>query len=187
MVEIYVIYQSILQEEFVTTANSHSDTLLYVPIASIPVTYAVYLLSKHTTVGPEKLLACVDNCCLVLEIMVEAYILLCCLLLAFVVFCWLGMNKEAEFAIRRMATDLAPTTKSGFVRAMLPAIEEALNAGHTIKAIWERLSSSNPIPQLQGVLRLHQPHSKAGRTHADRTGRREKVRAGSRQAGKGEL
>jgi hypothetical protein len=76
--------------------------------------------------------------------MVEAYILPCCLLLAFVVFCWLGMNKEAEFAIRRMATDLAPTTKSGFVRAMLPAIEEARNAGHTIKAIWERLRVQTP-------------------------------------------
>ena len=54
------------------------------------------------------------------------------------------MNKEAEFAIRRMATDLAPTTKSGFVRAMLPAIEEALNAGHTIKAIWDRLRVQTP-------------------------------------------
>jgi len=42
--------------------------------------------------------------------------------------------EEAESALRTMAKDLHPTTKSGFVRVMLPAIEDALKAGHTRKA-----------------------------------------------------
>ena len=32
-----------------------------------------------------------------------------------------------------------PTTKSGLVRSLLPEIEAALQAGHTIKTIWERI------------------------------------------------
>ena len=33
----------------------------------------------------------------------------------------------------------APDTKTGFVRHVLPEIEEALKSGHRIKAIWRRL------------------------------------------------
>jgi hypothetical protein len=33
----------------------------------------------------------------------------------------------------------APETKTGFVRQVLPEIEEALKSGHRIKAIWRRL------------------------------------------------
>jgi hypothetical protein len=54
------------------------------------------------------------------------------------------MNKQAESAIRKMATDLPPSTKSGFVRLMFPAIQDARKAGHTIKAVWECLRSHNP-------------------------------------------
>ena len=61
----------------------------------------------------------------------------CCLLLA------LLMNPEIHFAIRKMASSL-PGTKSGFVRLMLPAIQDARRAGHTIKAVWECLRSQNP-------------------------------------------
>ena len=32
-----------------------------------------------------------------------------------------------------------PTTKSGLVRSLLPEIEAAIRAGHTIKRIWERI------------------------------------------------
>src|SRR6266699_1086509 len=32
-----------------------------------------------------------------------------------------------------------PTTKSGLVRSLLPEIDAALQAGHTIKTIWERI------------------------------------------------
>ena len=61
----------------------------------------------------------------------------CCFLLA------LLMNPEIDFAIRKMARSL-PRTKSGFVRLMLPAIQDARMAGHTIKAVWECLRSQNP-------------------------------------------
>src|SRR5260370_4712836 len=54
------------------------------------------------------------------------------------------MIEEAESALRTMARDLRPTTKSGFVRVMLPAIEDALQAGHTRKAVWQRLHQQNP-------------------------------------------
>ena len=52
--------------------------------------------------------------------------------------------EEAESALRTMAKDLHPTTKSGFVRVMLPAIEDALKAGHTRKAVWQQLHEHNP-------------------------------------------
>jgi hypothetical protein len=54
------------------------------------------------------------------------------------------MIKEAESALRALARDIRPTTKSGFVRVMLPAIEGALNAGHTRKAVWQQLREQNP-------------------------------------------
>jgi hypothetical protein len=54
------------------------------------------------------------------------------------------MNKEAEFAIQRMASNPPPRTKSDFVRLMLPTIQDALRVGHTIKAIWECLRIQNP-------------------------------------------
>jgi hypothetical protein len=54
------------------------------------------------------------------------------------------MIKEAESALRTMARDLHLTTKSGFVRVMLPAIEDALKAGHTRKAVWQQLHEQNP-------------------------------------------
>jgi len=54
------------------------------------------------------------------------------------------MIEEAESALRTMAKDLHPSTKSGFVRVMLPAIEDALQAGHTRKAVWQQLHEHNP-------------------------------------------
>lgn len=54
------------------------------------------------------------------------------------------MIEEAESALRTMARDLHPTTKSGFVRVMLSAIEGALQAGHTRKAVWRQLHEQNP-------------------------------------------
>ena len=75
--------------------------------------------------------------------MVEAYISL----LSRVDFGWFllaPMIEEAESALRTMSKDLHPTTKSGFVRVMLPAIEDALRAGHTSKAVWQRLHQQNP-------------------------------------------
>ena len=68
-----------------------------------------------------------------------------------VVSCWLWlvfvgsapMIEEAESALRTMAKDLHPITKSGFVRVMLPAIEDALKAGHTRKAVWQQLHEHN--------------------------------------------
>ena len=64
--------------------------------------------------------------------------------------CWLvlifvgsAMIEEAESALRTMAKDLHPSTKSGFVRVMLPAIEDALQAGHTRKAVWQQLQEHN--------------------------------------------
>lgn len=62
----------------------------------------------------------------------------CCVLLS------VSMIKEAESALRTMARDLHPTNKSGFVRVMLPAIEDALKAGHTRKAVWQQLREHNP-------------------------------------------
>jgi len=53
------------------------------------------------------------------------------------------MIEEAESALRTMAKDLYPITKSGFVRVMLPAIEDALRGGHTRKAVWQRLHQQN--------------------------------------------
>ncbi|MGH9864903.1 MAG: hypothetical protein ACRD4H_05745, partial [Candidatus Acidiferrales bacterium] len=53
------------------------------------------------------------------------------------------MNDEAKSRMLEMARDV-PSTKSGFVRFMLPAIEDALTAGHTIKAVWECLRTQNP-------------------------------------------
>jgi len=54
------------------------------------------------------------------------------------------MIEEAESALRTMAKNLHPTTKSGLVRVLLPAIEDALKAGHTIKAVWQQLHEHNP-------------------------------------------
>ncbi len=53
------------------------------------------------------------------------------------------MTESAKSAVEFMARELPPATKSGFVRAMLPAIEDALSAGHTMKAIWEQVQKYN--------------------------------------------
>ncbi|PYV57149.1 MAG: hypothetical protein DMG98_11105 [Acidobacteria bacterium] len=53
-----------------------------------------------------------------------------------------------------MARDLHPTNKSGFVRVMLPAIEDALRAGHTRKAVWQQLHEQNPALGYKRVLRI---------------------------------
>src|SRR6266540_2562981 len=53
------------------------------------------------------------------------------------------MTESAKSAVEFMTKELPPATKSGFVRAMLPAIEDALRAGHTMKAIWEQIQKYN--------------------------------------------
>jgi len=84
------------------------------------------------------------------------------------------MIEEAESALRTMARDLHPTTKSGFVRVMLPAIEGALRAGNARTAVWPKLHEQNPAPGYKefcvylGRLRkrAHQPTALRGEEKA---------------------
>ena len=46
-----------------------------------------------------------------------------------------GINRHR---IRTLSSE-KPSTTSGLVRSLLPEIEAALQAGHTIKTIWERI------------------------------------------------
>lgn len=55
-----------------------------------------------------------------------------CILLRF------SMTEHAKHAIRTIIAELQPT-KTGFVRSLIPEIEEALAAGYNLKAIWERI------------------------------------------------
>jgi hypothetical protein len=47
-------------------------------------------------------------------------------------------NRTADYTIRAL-TIKRPTTRTGFVRRLLPEIEVALKSGHTIKTIWKTL------------------------------------------------
>src|SRR5438270_9309477 len=46
-----------------------------------------------------------------------------------------GINRHM---IRALSSE-KPSTRSGLVRSLLPEIEAALQAGHTIKTIWEKI------------------------------------------------
>jgi|GraSoiStandDraft_32_1057276.scaffolds.fasta_scaffold1068529_2 hypothetical protein len=48
------------------------------------------------------------------------------------------MTEHAKQAIRTITAEVQ-LTKTGFVRALIPEIEEALAAGYNLKAIWERI------------------------------------------------
>ena len=47
-------------------------------------------------------------------------------------------SRTADYTIRAL-TIKRPTTRTGFVRRLLPEIELALKSGHTIKTIWKTL------------------------------------------------
>ena len=48
------------------------------------------------------------------------------------------MTEPAKNAIRTITAEIQPT-KTGFVRTLIPEIDEALAAGYTLKSIWERI------------------------------------------------
>src|SRR5437870_12471438 len=47
-------------------------------------------------------------------------------------------SRTTDYTIRAL-TSKRPTTRTGFVRRLLPEIEVALKSGHTIKTIWKTL------------------------------------------------
>ena len=47
-------------------------------------------------------------------------------------------NRTTDYTIRAL-TIKKPTTRTGFVRRLLPEIEDAVKSGHTIKTIWKAL------------------------------------------------
>jgi hypothetical protein len=49
------------------------------------------------------------------------------------------MNKRSVHEIIRTLITQQPTSRSGLVRSLLPEIEAALQSGHTIKTVWERV------------------------------------------------
>lgn len=54
-----------------------------------------------------------------------------------------AMTEAAKHAIRTLKTDQRPT-KTGFVRTLIPDIDDALAAGYTLKAIWGRVRTQRP-------------------------------------------
>src|SRR6266436_5550719 len=51
----------------------------------------------------------------------------------------IAMTRRTTRHIIHALSSEKPTTKSGLVRSLLPEIEAAIRAGHTIKRIWERI------------------------------------------------
>jgi len=53
------------------------------------------------------------------------------------------MTEAAKHAIRTIKVEVQPT-KTGFVKTLIPEIDDALAAGYTLKSIWERIRPERP-------------------------------------------
>ena len=78
------------------------------------------------------------------------------------------MTEHAKRAIRTITAEVQPT-KTGFVRTLIPEIEEALAAGYNLKAIWERIRAErSDLTYSQFCLYLRRTRKKPARTAAAR-------------------
>ena len=76
------------------------------------------------------------------------------------------MTEAAKHAIRTLKDELQPT-KTGFVRTLIPDIDEALAAGYTLKSIWERIRTQrSDLTYSEFCLYLRRARTKPTRTAA---------------------
>src|SRR6202049_4974549 len=54
------------------------------------------------------------------------------------------MTKRSVHETIRTLITQQPSSRSGLVRSLLPEIEAALQCGHTIKTVWERVHQQDP-------------------------------------------
>jgi len=76
------------------------------------------------------------------------------------------MTEPAKNAIRTITAEIQPT-KTGFVKTLIPEIDEALAAGYTLKSIWERIRTQrSDLTYSQFCLYLRRIRKKTPRTAA---------------------
>lgn len=74
------------------------------------------------------------------------------------------MTEAAKHAIRTLKTDQRPT-KTGFVRTLIPDIDDAVASGYTLKSIWERIRTQRPdLTYSEFCLYLRRARTKRTRT-----------------------
>src|SRR5438552_13383748 len=99
---------------------------------------------------------------------------ICIFMLTIAYFCILPrfvMTEHAKQAIRTITAEVLPT-KTGFVRTLIPEIEEALAAGYNLRAIWERIRTQrSDLTYSQFCVYLHRIRKKPVRTAAARGGK----------------
>jgi len=79
-----------------------------------------------------------------------------------------AMTEAAKHAIRTLKTEQRPT-KTGFVRTLIPDIEDALASGYTLKSIWERVRTQrSDLTYSEFCLYLRRARTKPTRTAAAR-------------------
>ena len=75
-----------------------------------------------------------------------------------------AMTEAAKHAIRALKSEERPT-KTGFVRTLIPDIDDALAAGYTLKSIWERIRAQRPdLTYSEFCLYLRRARTKPTRT-----------------------
>ena len=78
------------------------------------------------------------------------------------------MTERAKDAIRTITIQVQPT-KTGFVRTLIPEIDDALAAGYTLKSIWEQIRPQrSDLTYSQFCLYLRRIRNKPARTAAAR-------------------
>jgi hypothetical protein len=84
-----------------------------------------------------------------------------------------AMIEAAKHAIRALKNEQRPT-KTGFVRTLIPDIDEAIAAGYTLKSIWERIRPQrHDLTYSEFCLYLRRARTKPTQTAAERGRKRD--------------